>query len=247
MSYNPYSLNGKTILITGASSGIGRTTAIECARLGARVIITGRNEQRLLLTFSQLQNNDVEHIMIAADLVNENGIKHLVDNCPPLDGCLCNAGIVKRSPIKFFSEDLFDEHYKINVLSPMLLIKFLIRKKKLNNDASIVFSSSIAGVFVTTNASGMYGTSKAAINSYMKYVALELAERKIRCNAVNPGMVDTDLVEHNAEEREKDLVNYPLKRYGNTLDVAHGIIYLLSDASKWVTGIELKIDGGRSL
>ncbi len=248
MSYNPYTLVGKTILITGASSGIGRCTAIECAKLGAKLIIVARNLERLQAALDELSEyNSEEHLMVQADLTNEDNIKSLVDQLPQLDGFVCNAGIVKRAPLKFYSEELFDEHYKINVLSPMLIIRCLIRKKKLNTNASIVFTSSLAGVFIATNLSGMYGTSKSALNAYMKYAALELSGKNIRCNAVNPAMVETNLIDVSDEEKQNDLKNYPLNTYGEPIDVALGIIYLLSDASKWVTGIELKIDGGRSL
>ncbi len=247
MLYNPYNLNGKKILITGASSGIGRATAVECSRMGAELVLTARNEQKLKETIDCLEGGEAKHIYVLADLSKEEDIAALVKECGQLDGCFCNAGISKRAPLKFYTEELFDEHYKINVLSPMLLIKALLRGKKLRDGASIVFNSSISAVGVTTNGSGMYGTSKAAINTYMRYAALELGGRNIRCNAVNPAMIETGLVNVTEEDKAKDLDNYPLRRYGEAEDVAQGVVYLLSDAAKWVTGLELKIDGGRSL
>lgn len=134
-----------------------------------------------------------------------------------------------------------------NVFAPMLLLKAIVKAKKLAKASSIVFVASIGGVYSITNGSGIYGASKSALNAYMKYAALELSTKGIRCNAVNPGMVNTPLVESSQEEIEKDLQNYPLKRYGEPTDIAWAVIYLLSDAASWVTGTELKIDGGRTL
>lgn len=248
MNHNPFSLAGKTILVTGASSGIGRATAIECSKMGATVVITGRNEDRLNETFGALEDSSLGHRQIMADLSNQEDLSNLVGQLPLLDGCVSNAGIGKDSPVQFYTQDDVLEVYDTNVFAPMMLIKSLVKKKKLAKPSSVVFTASIGGVFSITNGGGIYGTSKAAIDCYMKFAALELAGKGIRCNSVNPGMVHTPLIgKYTQEEYEADLKNYPLKRYGEPKDIAYAIIYLLSDASSWVTGTELKIDGGRTL
>ncbi|GHT77571.1 3-oxoacyl-ACP reductase [Bacteroidia bacterium] len=245
MSYNPYSLEGKTILITGASSGIGQTTAIECSKLGAKVIITARNEKRLNETFLQLHGEG--HQQIIADLTVREDLDYLIENITQLDGLVNNAGINKILPVQFINENDFENILKINTIAPVFLMQRLFKKKKFNRNASIVITSSIGGVFSITPANAMYGMSKSAISSFMKFTALEMSIKGIRCNCVNPGMIETPLIDKavlTTEDRERDIAKYPLKRYGKPTDVAFGIIYLLSDASSWVTGTSLVIDGG---
>lgn len=135
--YNPFSLEGKTILVTGASSGIGRATAIECARLGATLILTGRNVQNLHETLQVLEGGK-GHRVIAADLSNEDECGELVASLPILDGFVCNAGIGKMIPVQFYSSDVLEEVFGVNVFAPMLLIKLLVRKKKMKNPSSVV-------------------------------------------------------------------------------------------------------------
>lgn len=247
--YNPFSLKGKIILITGASSGIGRSVAIECARLGATLVLTGRNERNLHETLQSLEGGK-EHQVVVADLSNEEDVDKLVMSLPPLDGLVCNAGVGKMLPVQFYSSEVLEEVFGINVFAPMLLIKLLVRKKKLKNPSSVVFTASISGYSNVAPANGIYGASKSALSAYMKYAALELAGKGIRCNAVHPGRIQTPLIENrllSEEDVAKDVDTYPLKRYGKPEEVAHAIIYLLSDAAAWVTGTNLVIDGGRSL
>lgn len=251
MTYNPFSLEGKIILVTGASSGIGRSTAIECSKMGATLIITARNEQRLKETYDLLsESGQGEHKMILADLSNPGGIDKLVEQLPRLDGLVNNAGINKLLPIQFINANSFEEVININAIVPVFLIQKIYKKKKFNRGASIVFTSSIAGVFRVTPGNAMYSVSKGAINSFMKSVAMEMSVNKIRCNSVNPGMVNTSLASkevYTQEDVKRDVDTYPLKRYGEPQEIAWGIIYLLSDASSWVTGINLVIDGGVTL
>lgn len=245
--YNPYSLEGKTILITGASSGIGRSTAIECSKLGARVILVARNLERINETLSQMTGEG--HVAIMADITNEDDIKRIAEESPCLDGLVNNAGITIVKPIAFFTDKDLNKVFGTNTFAPMLLTKWLLKKKKIANGASIVFTSSIAS-FLSSLGNGIYGTSKAALTSYVKYCARELAAKKIRANSVHPGMVETKLIHGGSiseEDLKKDLENYPLGRYGKPEDIAWAIIYLLSDASAWVTGHELVIDGGVTL
>jgi NAD(P)-dependent dehydrogenase (short-subunit alcohol dehydrogenase family) len=248
MSYNPFTLESKTILVTGASSGIGRATAIECSKLGAVLVITGRNEKRLIETFSLLEKN--KHRSIVTDLNDIENIENLVDTIPLLDGVVNNAGINISLPIQFINPTDLNETLRINTISPIILTQLLVKKKKLNKGSSIVFTSSIAGIFRSSMANSMYSASKGAINGFMKNAALELASKYIRVNSVNPGMVSTGLIGNSGISEEQyfeDKKKYPLQRYGTPEEIAFAIIYLLSDASAWVTGSSLLIDGGITL
>lgn len=250
MENNPYSLVGKTILVTGASSGIGQRTAIECSKMGGRMVITGRNEERLMQTMNELSGEG--HSMFVADLDDENLIMSLVSEVPQLDGVSCNAGIgVGSKPVAFYKQKDLEKIFQTNTLSATLLIKALLKKKRLKSPSSIVLTSSIEGNCVTTIGNGTYGMTKAALSAYARTAALELAPKGIRCNIVAPGMVKTPLIEPTgdltAEQLALDESKYPMGRYGKPQDIAWAIIYLLSDASCWMTGSTLKIDGGISL
>ena len=247
MNYNPYSLDGKTILVTGASSGIGRVTAIECSKMGAKVVVTGRNADKLKDTFDNLVGEG--HMMVTADLNLPEDVEKLVAEIPQIDGLVNNAGVDRNKPINFIKKEDLDYIYQTNVCAGMLLNKALLKKKKINKGASIVFTSSISSK-LNTPGLAMYASSKAALASYMRSCAVELADKGIRSNAVHPGMVETKLIQdaaYSIEDMEKDKAFYPLKRYGKPEDVAFAIIYLLSDAASWVTGTSLVVDGGRLL
>ena len=246
-SYNPFTLEGKTILVTGASSGIGQTTAIECSKLGAKVVITGRNVERLQETMSQLEGDG--HVKFAAELTNPDDVARLVAECPFVNGLVLCAGKGMTLPFQFCSREKFDTVFNVNFFAPAEILRLLVKSKKLTRGASVVIVSSIGGApggrFTPGNAA--YGMSKAAVWSLMKYAARELSAKMIRVNTVNPGMVETPLIHSGAiseEQHKADMEKYPLKRYGMPKDIAHGIVYLLSDASSWVTGHALVIDGG---
>ena len=246
VAYNPFSLEGKTILVTGASSGIGKATAIECSRMGAKVVITGRNEERLNETFNSLEGDG--HIQILADLSNEDDIQHLVNEITVLNGCVNNAGYNIMSVIQFIKKDNLDHIMNVNLTAPIMLTHLLVKSKKIAKDSSIVFTSSISARGRNSVGNSMYSATKGGLSSFMKNAALELAAKRIRCNAVLPGMVETPLKEGKSniteEQWEINRQLYPLKRFGKPEEIAYGIIYLLSDASAWVTGTELVIDGG---
>lgn len=245
MNHNPFSLEGKRILVTGASSGIGKAIAVECAKMGATVIITGRNAERLGQTFIQLEG--IGHSMIIADLSIAEDRTKLADSCEALDGVVLNAGIGHTKMIAFLTEKDMDEVFPINVYSPILLLKALIKKKRINRGASVVFMSSAATQRADVG-NALYGAAKAAIASFSKTCAIELADKKIRVNSIHPGMVETPLKDNmpfSQEDFEADKLRYLLKRYGQPEEVAYGAIYLLSDASAWITASQLIIDGGR--
>lgn len=251
MSYNPYSLENKTILVTGASSGIGKSTAIECSKMGATVIITARNEQRLLETLNSLDTSfDQQHSMYIADLSREEEIASLVDRLPSLNGVSLNAGIVKTLPVKFINKEDLADVLNVNMIGPVFLIQRLLKKKRLVRGGSVVFTSSIGGVMVSIVGNTMYGISKGGLNAFMKGMALEMAAQGIRSNSVNPGFVETSILSSGTiseEQLKKDVESYPMGRFGKPEDIAHATIYLLSDASSWVTGHALVVDGGVTL
>lgn len=247
--YNPFSLEGKTILVTGASSGIGRSTAIECSKLGAKIVITGRNQTRLQETLSLL--NGVGHEMHACDLTEESDLSLLVNNVPPLNGIVHCAGVSVVKMVKFLDSNSLNYVFKCNVFAPLLLNSGLLRRRKLLKGSSIVIVSSISGVYATQVGEAEYGATKAALAGYIKSTALELAPQGTRINCIYPGVIETPLLKNNESLTEEDLNNlkkkYPLKRFGQPEEVAHCAIYLLSDASSFMTGAGILLDGGFTL
>ncbi len=245
--YNPFSLEGKTVLITGAAGGIGRAMAIECAKMGARLFLTDVVKEGLDATISLLEGEG--HKSIVADLTDDEQLDSLVSALPALDGMVSNAGITKPAPVKFIKKEDLQRIVSINAMAPICLTQKLLKKKKFNDGGSLVFTVSIGGVYTTAPGNAMYGASKGALQVFVKNVALEMAP-KLRCNSINPGMVNTGLVKggiYSDEDKAKDLMTYPLKRYGEPRDIALAAVYLLSDASSWMTGHSLIIDGGKTL
>lgn len=249
--YNPFSLEGKTILITGASSGIGRGIAVECSKMGAKLVLSGRNREKLKETFDSLEGNG--HTMIIADLSQQEGIEKVVDNSPIINGIVHSAGIPKICPVKRIDRVLLEEIININEIAPILLTSTLLKKKKLEKKSSIVFIASMSGVFVGNTGESPYSTTKGSLSGFTKSAAFELAAQGTRVNTICPGLVPTNILnlsnELFTEEQLKETMygKYPLKRVGKPEDVANAAIYLLSDASSWVTGINLLVDGGFSL
>ena len=249
-NYNPFSLAGKTVLITGASSGIGQATAIACSRMGARVVVTARNQERLQQTFSQLNPAVEGHMQQLADLTSQDELENLLTMLPPLDGAVLSAGNSTTLPLQFGSREKFDEMFNVNFFAPVELLRLLYKKKRLNKGASVVLLASIGGTHSFMPGNGVYGASKAALNSIMRYAAREYASRRVRANSICPGMVDTPLIHRGTiteEQLAEDAKKYPLGRYGVPDDIANGALFLLSDASSWLTGHDLVIDGGFSI
>ena len=246
---NQFSLEGKTILVTGSTSGIGRTTAIECSKLGARVVVTGRNEERAQETLTMLEGEG--HYVIVADLSDNEGIEKLVTEVPVLDGCVNNAGFNAVQLVSFIKQDTLNEIFKVNTQAPIYLIHRLVKSKKLAKGASIVFTSSISARGISSPGNSLYSATKAALSAFARNASVDLAQKKIRLNSVAPGMIETPLKSNKSqiteEQWQAELKNYPLGRYGQPEDVANAIIFLLSDASSWITGSEIVVDGGRSL
>jgi NAD(P)-dependent dehydrogenase (short-subunit alcohol dehydrogenase family) len=248
MSNNPFSLQNKTILITGASSGIGKATAIQCSKMGSKLIITGRNLERLKLTYNELEGHN--HLMIQADLMIQDDLQRVISCIDKIDGVVHSAGIARHMLFNYLKEEELNEMMDINFKIPTLLTQQLLKQKKISNEASIVFINSISGIISSYIGGSIYSASKAALNGLIKGLALEFAPKKIRFNGVMPAMVETHLIDETdiTEEQLKfDKKKYPLKRYGKPEEVAYAVIYLLSDASAWTTGTNILLDGGRTI
>jgi NAD(P)-dependent dehydrogenase (short-subunit alcohol dehydrogenase family) len=235
---NPFSLEGKTILVTGASSGLGRQIAISCSRIGARLVLTGRDEGRLSETLGMLEGDG--HRDVAGDLAQTADIHRIADAAGTLDGVVHNAGIQRLTPIKLVSEKLLHESTAINYFAPILLTQRLLYRNFIAAGGSIVFMASTAA-HIGTPGVGIYSSQKAALLGLARCLALEQAKRKVRVNCLSPSAVETPLWDagHLEQQRER----HPLG-LGTPDDVANATIYLLSDASRWVTGTTLVLDGG---
>lgn len=244
MEFNPFTLLAKTVLVTGASSGIGKGTAISCSKMGARVILNGRNKQRLKEVLESLSGK--RHLVCDCDLTNAKAVSVMVESLPQLDGVVHCAGIGHRKLCKQIEEEDIDKVMGINFKAPVLLQTELLKQKKINRGASIVFVASLAAQSPSIG-NAIYSASKGALISYANCLEKELAPRKIRVNCISPAMVWTDLIFQGGlteEDLKEDEKRYPLKRYGKPEDIANLAIYLLSDASSWMTGSNVKISGG---
>jgi NAD(P)-dependent dehydrogenase (short-subunit alcohol dehydrogenase family) len=249
--FNPFSLKGKTILVTGASSGIGQAIAIETAKAGAEVILSARNLERLQNTRSLIQEScGQEARIVAADLTQQSEIENLVAELPEIDGVVVCVGQGTAMPVKMATPEKFHELFNTNFYSVTELVRLLFKKKTLKKASSVVLISSVGGNFTYLPGNVIYGSTKAALNAYMRFAAGEFASRLIRVNCICPGMIDTPLV-HKAvmsdEQIEAYLTKYPLKRFGKPEEIAYASIYLLSDASAWVTGTAMVVDGGLTI
>ena len=245
---NPFSLENKTILITGAASGIGKSTAIQCVGMGAKVVLFDLNQEGLNTVKETLPEGTAE--VHALDLTNLDALCQTIAQLPKLDGVASNAGIFYSMLARFSEKSDMEKIFQINTFSHINLVQQLILQKKLQKQASIVFTSSMSGVFCGAVGGSLYGATKSALAGYAKALALELAPKGIRVNTVHPGMVETPLIHSTSLSQdvlEEDAKNYPMGRYGKPEEIASAIVYLLSDATVWMTGTQLLIDGGFSL
>ena len=240
----PFSLEGKRILVTGASSGIGRQIAISCSQMGAAVIGTGRDTFKLDETLSLLSGDG--HLMVSADLTQASGRDSvLAAIANPLEGLVHCAGISRLSPVRMMTEAHLLEIMAINVNAPMLLTQGLLKKQKIQNGGSILFISSIAAHIGVPGVAG-YSGSKAALIGMMRCLAMEVIKKKIRVNCLSPALVNSPLLEATAElvgSMDQEEKNYPLG-FGRPEDIANASVFFLADASRWITGTTLVMDGG---
>lgn len=243
-TFNPFSLKGKTILVTGASSGIGRGIAVACSKMGGNIIINGRNSQKLEETLLLMEENS--HVVMVGDLTDVSTMSSMVSALPKLDGVVHCAGIGTRVLCKNIIESDIDQIIGINFKAPVLLQTEILKQKKINKGGSIVFISSISNDSPSVG-NALYAASKGALISFSNCLQLELAPRMVRVNCISPAMVWTDLIFKGGlteEELRLDEEKYPLKRYGIPEDIANLAVYMLSDASSWMTGSNVKITGG---
>lgn len=247
--YNPFSIEGKTILILGASSGIGKATATICAQMGATVVAIGRNEERLMATIADMPQPEIHsyHILDLADESNWSGV---IAALPSIDGIACCAGIANMNPFTFISREEVERIFSTNCFGPILFIQKLIKAKKIAKGGSIVLVSSIDGPKVVHAGNSVYSASKSALVGMARNMAIDLAGKKIRVNCVLPGTTDTPMIRTanvTEEMLSESAKHFPLKRFAQPEEIAHAIIYLLSDGSGYVTGTELVVDGGYSI
>lgn len=245
---NPFSLEGKTVIVTGASSGIGKATAILCAEMGAKVVALGRNEQRLAETMAQLQGEG--HIMSAFDLNDEKAMDAAIAALSLVDGVACCAGVANMTPFQFVAKEEMDRVFSANFFSPVMLVNKLLKAKKLQKGSSVVFVSSVDGPKVVHAGNSVYSASKSALVGMARNMAVDLVGKKIRVNSVLPGTTDTKMIrtanvtEEMLQETAKAL---PMKRFAMPQEIANAIVFLLSEASSYITGTELVVDGGSSI
>ncbi len=252
MIFNPFSLENKTIVITGASSGIGRQCAIDCSKMGAKVVLVARNSERLQETIQLMEGDN--HCPYTFDLINTSEINNLiydiVNDNGRIDGFVHAAGIEKTLPLKLLDFESYENLFKVNSLSAFEFIHHFSNKKFFNNRGHIVLISSIAAV-IGRSCLASYAASKGALISAVRSMAIELASKNICINCISPGTILTPLMQDflstlSEEDHKKRIDGFPLG-LGTPQDIANACIYLLSDASRWVTGQNFVIDGGYTI
>ena len=247
-NYNPFSLKGKRILVTGASSGIGKSIALECSRMGADLILVARNEERLIRAFTELEDGD--HSYFSCDIADSQSIEDLCNHVGVIDGLVHSAGMGLTLPFKFTTYEILRKMMRLKFESPVLLTQKLLKYKRINKGASIVYLSSIDGPITGHIGNSIYAASKSAIQGIAKVQAVELAAQRIRVNCILPARVETPFIHRDnisEEQVSKNQLSYPLKRYAKPEEIAYYAIYLLSNASTFTTGSSLAIDGGYTL
>ena len=245
--YNPYSLEGKTILITGAASGIGKETAIESSKMGAKIVAVDLNADGLNALVPQLEGEG--HLTFDGNLCNDEFLKLLAENAPILNGVFLCAGVSDTTLVKFLTEEKIDRVFNINVKAPVMMLKYLLKKKKVADGGSLVWMSSYGAEKVEPGL-GIYAASKSAVNGFMRAYAKELIGKKIRSNSIMPMMIKTELISTlttiSEEDWKKQEAMYPLG-FGAPQDVARVAMFLFSDASRWITGTQFRMGGGSDL
>lgn len=246
MSDDPYSLAGKRLLVTGASSGLGRAIAIACAGRGAAIVATGRDEPRLGDTRAALEGDG--HAVVVADLNEAEGRNKVIAACGTLDGIVHSAGISRLSPMRLATPQHLADVWKINYEAPMLMTQKLLAKNLVAANGSILFMSSIAA-YIGVAGVGAYSGTKAALIATMRCMAMEVAKRGIRVNCLAPALVETPLLaatESVVASLDAQRAAYPLG-FGKPADVANAAVFFLSGASRWITGTTLVMDGGLTI
>lgn len=245
MNVSPFSLLGRRILVTGASSGIGRAAAIMASQMGAKVILTGRNEQRLAECLSDLDGDG--HLVLPLDLLDESKIQEFAKSIPEIDGLVFAAGVAEVVPFRMVSNGHVTRIMQINFNAPVYLTQSLLKLKKFKPSASLVFVSAISD-HISPAGSAVYSASKAALNAFVRSIALEVSKFRIRANCVSPGYVQTPmLMKLSSTTSVEGMVKLAPLGLIEPKEVASSIVFLLSNASKWITRSNLVIDGGLTI
>lgn len=248
---DPFSLENKRIVITGASSGIGRCCSVACSRMGARVILFGRDQARLSETLQGMVNPE-NHVVNAIDLLAYTDItkkvNEIVHNSGRIDGLINCAGISTTLPVNAVSPEKMIFFFQTNVAGPLNLTRHIVRSANFSEKGgSVIFISSIMSV-AGESGKTLYSMTKGALVAAAKSMAIELSKRKIRVNCISPGVIETPMSQNAIYSKDEESLNriknlHPLG-LGKPEDVANACIFLLSDASSWITGTNMIVDGG---
>jgi NAD(P)-dependent dehydrogenase (short-subunit alcohol dehydrogenase family) len=245
MNDSPFSLNGMTILVTGAGSGIGRATAIMAAEMGGKLVLSGRDLNRLNETLGMLASDG--HLVLQEDLTSKDAHSRLAEFVPEINGFVHAAGIAEIMPFRMINEEHIARVMELNFQVPVLLTQALMRKKKICPSASLVYISA-AAEHIAPVATAIYSASKAALTAAVRSLALETAKTKVRANCVSPGYVRTNMLGNLGKLSSLDeyIKLAPLGLI-EPEEIASSAIYLLSPASRWITRATLTVDSGLSL
>lgn len=245
---NPFSIEEKVLLVTGATSGIGRATAIRCSQMGAKVIAVGRNQERLDSLMVELEGE--EHLAYNLDLTCLESWQTMLSEIPEVDGIANCAGVANMNPFLFVMQEEMQRVMDVNCIGPVMLVNQLLKAKKLKKGGSVVFVSSVDGPKIVHAGNSVYSASKSALVGMARNMAIDLASKKIRVNCVLPGTTDTPMLRTGSATEEmltETAKQYLFKRYAEPNEIANAIVFLLSDASSYVTGTEIVVDGGFSI
>lgn len=244
MKKNIFDISNKTILVTGASSGIGKEIAHQLDKQNVNIVLTGRDPMKLKETIDNIEEHNVSYYK-AIDLNNDEELDQFVNEIPKLDGVIFCAGIAEYIPVRLLSKSKIEKTLNTNFISQTQLTRLLIKYKKLNPNSSLVYISSLASK-QGVSATSLYAASKAALNAFVKVTASELSPQSIRANSICPGIIKTPMGNEISQLNSEIEQEYPLG-LGHPSDVAYACIFFLSDESRWITGSELIMDGGLTL
>jgi NAD(P)-dependent dehydrogenase (short-subunit alcohol dehydrogenase family) len=252
MKNNPFSLKNKNIIVVGASSGIGKSCAISCSKMGANLILIARNQVNLECTYKELQAGN--HLVIPQDVTDFekiNGIfENIINKIGKIDGFIFAAGKLINSPLRMSNAKTLKEMFDVNTFAAMEFSRIAAKKRYSSDNSSFVFISSIMAIRGEIGKIG-YCASKGALSAGLRAMAIELAKRRIRVNTILPGIVKSEMskeiFDSISKEAVKEMENKHLLGFGKPEDIAYACNYLLSDAARWITGSEFIIDGGYSI
>lgn len=246
---HPFQLKEKKIAVTGATSPIGEAICRQILLMGGEVIAIGRNEEKLNQLIQNLGEPDALSIVVH-DFFNQNSLKGLIDALPVIHGFVSGAALLRPKPVRFLNEIDFEEVFKLNFWSPVKTISSLLAAKKIANDCSFVFISSVSANHPYIGGT-LYTAAKAALDNFSKVLVLEGKHMRLRSNSILPAMVKSGMFDQSEQFVGKDLLDEHLKAYPlgpeNPEDIANATVFLLSGASRWISGTSLVLDGGLTM